>query len=343
MPARLSFARLRQALTRGAVDPVYLLVGEESWFHDEALLLLEAAALDPAAGGINREAFRGPETSLNALVDLASTYPMGPGRRLVVVREADGLDPEGIEALKEYVASPNPRTCLVFADESFDQRRSLFKTLASGATVVECAPLADEGAVAAWARDRLQSRGYGLSPELADAIGAGLAGAGLKRLDAELQKLMSAIGSPRPVQAADLAILAAVPRVGDAFEAARKTLQGDRGGAIRGLRALLEAGEEAPMVLGAIAWYARTALKARAASERRAAPRDLPALYALKPGQVERMRDEIGPVPEATLREAVALCLETDRGIKGGGARDPANAFERMVHRLARSRARRKR
>ena len=340
--ARLTFPRLRQALLRGHVDPVYLLAGEEAWFHDEGLKLIEAAALD-AAAGINREAFRGSETTLFEIVDLASTYPMGPGRRLVVVRDADALKPEGIEALKAYVARPNPRTCLIFSDLSFDQRRSLYKTLAAGATAVDCAPLADETAVAAWARDRLQARGYGLSPELAEAIGLGLAGAGLQRLDAELQKLMSAIGSPRPVEAKDLAILADVPRVGDAFQAARMALRGDRGGAVRSLRALLDAGEEAPMILGAFAWYARTALKARAASERRVAPRDLPALYALKPGQVERMREEIGPVPEAMLREAVALCLETDRGIKGGGAKDPANAFERMVHRLARSRARRTR
>ena len=342
MAARLTFARLRQALTRGAVEPVYVLTGEEAWFHDASLALLETAALDPAGGGINRQAFRGPESGLHEIVDLASTYPMGPGRRLIIVRQADGLKPEGIEALKGYLASPNPRTCLVFADESFDQRRALWKTLAAGAAVVDCAPLADGTAVAAWARDRLQGRGYGLSPELADAIGAGLAGAGLQRLDAELQKLMSAIGSPRPVLAEDLAILAEVPRVGDAFQAARQALRGDRGAAIAGLRALLEAGEEGPMVLGAFAWYARTALKAKAASDRRAAPRDLMALYALKPGQVERMRDEIGPASEAMLREAVALCLETDRGIKGGGAKDPANAFERMVHRLARSRARRK-
>ena len=343
MAGKTTFPRLKQALTRGAVEPVYVLAGEEDWFHDEALALLEAAALDEAAAGINRESLRGPETGIHAIVDLASTYPMGPGRRLVVVREADALKPEGIEALKEYLASPNPRTCLVFSDVSFDQRRSLWKTLSAGATVLDCQPLADGSQVAAWAKDRLQARGYGLSQELAEAIGAGLAGAGLKRLDAELQKLMSAIGAPRPVQAADLAILAEVPRIGDAFEAARAALRGERGAAVRGIRALLEEGEEAPMLLGAFAWYARTALKARAAADRRTPPRDLMPLYALKPGQVERMRDEVGPVPEKMLREAVALCLETDRGIKGGGARDPANAFERMVHRLARARARRPR
>ena len=336
--ARLNFAKLRQALLRGQVDPVYLLAGEEAWFHDEGLRLIESAAIDPAGAAVNRQAFRGSETNLFEIVDLASTYPMGPGRRLVLVRDADALKPEGIEALKAYVARPNPRTCIVFSDLSFDQRRSFYKTLAGGATVVDCLPLGDEAAVAGWARDRLQARGYGLSPELAEAIGLGLAGAGLARLDAELQKMMSAIGVPRPVEAKDLAILADVPRVGDAFQAARQALRGDRGQAIRGLRALLDAGEEAPMMLGAFAWYARTALKAKAASDRRAAPRDLMALYALKPGQVERMRDEIGPASEAMLREAVALCLETDRGIKGGGAKDPANAFERMVHRLARRR-----
>jgi DNA polymerase-3 subunit delta len=332
----LPFARLRQELLRGSIEPVYLFEGPEAWFHDEGLRLLESAA---GIDAMNRQVLRGRETGLHEVVDLASTYPMGSGRRLVAVRAASGLEPEGIEALKDYLARPNPRTVLVFVDEEFDRRRTLYRVLEAGALLVRCEPLAGEGAVATWIRDRLRERGYGLPPELAEAIAVGLQGAGLQRLAAEIDKLMSAIGPPRPVEAPDLAILADVPRVADAFEVAALALRGERGRAIRGARALLEAGEQPPAILGAISWYVRTALKARAAADRRVAPRDLPALYALYPGNMERFRAEVRGLTVGRLREAVRLCARADREIKGEGARDRANAFERLVHGLARAAA----
>jgi DNA polymerase-3 subunit delta len=336
MPRALPFARLRQEIVRGVVEPVYVLDGPESWFHDEAVRILEAAAVVAA---VNRHALRGPETGLHEIVDLASTYPMGPGKRLVVVRDAGKLDAAGIEALGEYLARPNPRALLVFSDEGFDRRRSLYRALESGAVVVRCDPVQGETALAAFIRERLRERGYGLAPELAEAIAMGLQGAGLQRTAAELDKLMSAAGVPRPIEAADLAILADVPRVADAFEVAALALRGERGAAIRGARALLEAGEQPPAILGAISWYIRTALKVRSAIDRRAAPRDVQTLYAINPGHLERFRVEVRHLPAARLREAVRLCARTDREIKGEGARDRANAFERLVHGLARAAA----
>jgi DNA polymerase-3 subunit delta len=335
--AGLSFAAFRQALQRGRIEPVYVLRGEETWFHEEAIRLLEEAAVPREAALVNRQALRGPEIDLVALVDLAMTFPMGPGKRLVVVRQADALRPDGLEELKAYLQAPNPRTCLVLSDESFDERRSLSRALAQGCVRVDCLPLADPQALASWARDRLRARGYGLSPELAEAIGTGLLGAGMQRLDAELQKLMSAVGAPRPITADDLEILADVPRIADVFQAAKLTLNGRRGEAVRAFRALLEEGQEPPMLLGALAWSVRTALKTRAALERRTPPRDLQAIYGLNPGRFDSFRGEAAMSYRA-LRRAVALCLEVDREIKGGGARDPRHAFERLVHRVGRAR-----
>ena len=333
MPRLLPFARLKAELQRGAIEPVYLLAGEEAWFHDEAIRLLEAAA---AAGPLGQDRLRGRDVTPDAIVDLAVTFPMGEGRRFILVREASKIEAEGIEALKDYLARPSPRTLLVFSDTEFDQRRTLWKTLEAGCLQVRCDPIAGEVALAGWVRERLRERGYGLAPELAEAIAVGLGGAGLGRLAAELDKLVSAIGAPRPVEPADLAILADVPRVADAFQIAALALRGDRGGAIRGARALLEAGEEPPVVLGAIAWYVRTALKARAATERRTPPRDLQSLYGLPPGRIDRFRAEVGALPLPALERAVRLCARADREIKGAGARDRANAFERLVHSLAR-------
>jgi DNA polymerase-3 subunit delta len=334
MPNRLTVSQLRQEIGRGRLEPVYVLEGEELFFHEESIRLLEGAALGGGSAVTDRESVRGTEITIAGLLDRAATYPMGGGRRLTVVRGADGLRGEGIEALRSYLARPNPKGCLVFSDTGFDRRRALYRALEAGAVRVDCAPL-DEARAAAWVRERLRARGFGLSPDLAEAIAAGLAGAGLGRVDAELQKLMSAIGAPRPVEAADLVILVDVPKIEDVFRVAVHAVRGERGEAIARARALLRSGEDPVQMLGGLAWYVRNALRARAAGARRLPPRELVALYGIDPGRVERFQREAGPATLADLRRALALCLRADRELKGQGARDPAHAFERLIHRAA--------
>lgn len=331
----LGFMQFRKSLLKGTIEPVYLFEGEEQFFHEEGIGLLENAALAGGNLGLDRESLRGGETTMDAVLDLASTYPMGGGRRVVVVREASGLRCDAPEILERYLARPNPKGCLVFSDVNFDKRRSLYRILRAGAATVDCAPL-HEARLALWVRERLQERGYGIGPELTEAIASGLAGDGLARLDSELEKLMTSIGAPRPVEAADLTVLAKVPRVEKAFVLAREAVGGDRGRAVASLRDLLRSGEEPVMVLGGLAWYFRTALKARLAGDRRIPLRDMRTQYGIDPGRVERFRAEIGRANASDLRYALRLCKWADRELKGMGAKDPANALERMIHRVAR-------
>jgi DNA polymerase III delta subunit len=138
------------------------------------------------------------------------------------------------------------------------------------------------------------------------------------------------------VAPADLRILAEVPRMEDAFRLAAMTARGERGEAIVAVRALLRAGEEPVRLLGALSWYFRTALKAVVAGTRRLPPREVGALYGLDPGRIARFRGEIGRATAGDLRRALALCLRMDGELKGMGARDPAHAFERLIHRVGR-------
>ncbi|HEU4401092.1 MAG TPA: DNA polymerase III subunit delta [Candidatus Polarisedimenticolia bacterium] len=337
MGRTLSFGQLQQALVRGALEPVYLFEGAEEFFHEEGFRLLEAAALPAGTAVTDRDALRGAEIALPALLDLAETYPMGGGRRLIVVRQADDLRADDLEPLKAYLARPNPRTCLVFSDAKFDGRRGLGRALAAGGVRVDCAPL-DETRTALWVRERLRGGGFGISAELAEAITAGYAGGGLAGLDAELSKLMSALGAPRPVEPKDLAILAGVPRVEDAFRVAMQAIRGERGEAVAATRALLRAGEDPVRMLGGISWYVRNALRARSAAARRVPPRELRSLYDIDPGRIERFEREVGRADVAGLRETLALCLRADRELKGQGAKDPAHALERLIHGAGRHR-----
>src|SRR5260221_6893202 len=334
MPRGLSFAQFQQGLLRAQIEPVYLLDGEEIFFHEEAIRLLGQAVLPEGAAAVDRETMRGGETTLPELIDLASTLRMGGGWRLLVVRDADALRSDGVEPLTRDLGRPNPRRCLVFSDPGFDRRRALYKALIAAAARVDCGPL-DDARMAVWIRERLRARGYGLSVELAEAIVAGLDGAGLARLDAELQKLMSAVGAPRPIEPADLSLLGDVPRVEDAFRLAVQILRGERGAAVLAARALLRSGEDPLHLLGGLAWYFRTALKARAAASRRLASHEMTALYGLHPGRVEQFQREIGSTRAEALTRALAGCLRADRELKGDRAQDPAHAIHRLIHGIA--------
>ncbi|MFQ5876145.1 MAG: DNA polymerase III subunit delta [Acidobacteriota bacterium] len=335
MPVRMSFPQFQQSLLRGRVEAVYCFDGEEPFLHDEAVRLLERAVLAEGSAAVDRDLVHGDEATLEMVLDIAATYPMGGGRRLVVVRDADAVRLQSADPLERYLDRPNPKTCLMFSDLRFDRRRAMWRALQRGATLVECAP-PGEARMPGWVRERLQARGYGVTADLAEAIAAGFQGQGLGRLDSELQKLMSAIGPPRPVRPEDLEILAGVPRVGDVWAAARQMVRGRGGEAVAAVRGLLRQGEDPLPLLGALSWYVRMALKARSAAGRRIPPRELQSTYGIDPGRVERMRAEVGDVPVGRLREALALCLRADRELKGAGSRDPAHALERLIHRVAR-------
>src|SRR5437867_6906254 len=193
MPSSLSFVQFRESLGRGVIAPIYLFEGEEVYFHESGIRSLEEAALSREALSTDRESLRGDETSLAAILDLAATYPMGGGRRLIVVRRAGGLRSDTAEPLKTYLNAPNPKSCLVFSDTDFDRRRTVYRLLLERAARVDCRPL-DEARAAAWVRERLRGRGFGISADLVSAIVEGLAGAGLGRVETELEKLMCSIG-----------------------------------------------------------------------------------------------------------------------------------------------------
>lgn len=330
-----SLTQLSRALKSGRIEPVYLFEGEEGYLHDEGIRRLEGAVFGGDDPGLDRDLLRGDESTLAEILDRASTYAMGGGRRLIVVRAASRLRIDDAAGLKKYLANPNPKTCLVFSDPKLDGRKALSRALHQGAARIDCAPL-DERRTAQWIREKLQERGFTIGPDLVEVIMAGLISDGLGRLNAELDKLMSAIGTPRPIEPEDLALLVNVPRTGNAFLLAQQILSGNRAGAVISLRSLLAAGEEPVVVLGGMAWYFRNALKACELSDRRISPRDAGARYGIDPWRAERFHREVEQVGARPLRAALRLCLVADREIKGGGARDPAHAFERLIHRLGR-------
>ncbi|MBA3644764.1 MAG: DNA polymerase III subunit delta [Gemmatimonadaceae bacterium] len=104
--SRAALQTVREAIKRGVFEPVYYVIGDDDYQKEDAVKQLQLAALDPATRDFNLEARRGAELGGEELSTLLSTPPMMAERRVIVIRDAQGLKKDARRALDTYLKRP---------------------------------------------------------------------------------------------------------------------------------------------------------------------------------------------------------------------------------------------
>ena len=213
--AALTLDALLRGLKKGArsaLDPVYLLYGDEDVLKDEALrLLVDAAIGGDAYRDFNFDSRFAADLTPEQFHSLVNTPPMLAERRAVVVRGVEQLSKRKTKLRDEvvrYIAAPNPTTLLVLvfaADEEPDTE------LERATTTVELGPLSPER-VPRWLQHRAGTLGLTLEPDAATLLLEAV-GNDLTTLARELEKLASLTADThRPATAPDVTGLVGVRR-----------------------------------------------------------------------------------------------------------------------------------
>jgi len=254
----LSFSELRRHVKAGHIDPLYLFVGDEAYYHEHGLRLLYNT-LDEAGRLFNLAVFTigsditpGRKASAWAALETANQSPMMAARRIVVIRDFDKIKEDETEMVMEYLKRPSPLATVVFQAASLDQRRRLSAALLKTCTVAAFDRLGDEAAKR-WAEEFLKSRGCRIEPAALGHL-IGLTGTRLMRLANELGKLVAYSGGG----AINLTMVQElVPRAREhsSFELWDAIMERDRKRAVRVMERILDDNErDAPlMVLGSLA------------------------------------------------------------------------------------------
>jgi DNA polymerase-3 subunit delta len=82
---------LRTAFDAGSFDPVIVLRGDEDFTKEELVRQLLATAVDPAMRDFNVDVRRGAELDPAGLRGLLDQLPMMADRRVLVIRDAQGI------------------------------------------------------------------------------------------------------------------------------------------------------------------------------------------------------------------------------------------------------------
>lgn len=314
---------MRQQIASGETAPLFLLEGDDLQSrHDLALEF--TGLVEEGLQAFNVESFYGNEAGaaaardqmIAAILVTARTLPMMVPRRVIIVHEAERLlsprrakdeetKPEApgkrrkaalspAEDLEAYLESPEPMTTLVFVAGPLDGNRRLVKLLRKHAEVVDCGSLETSADAAKWVRTRLERDELTIEPKALSLL-LEATGLSLSRIRAEIEKLVLYAAGESAITAAhvrDLVMPQNEP--GEDFALGKAIWNGSAKDALAEIGAQLEAGAQAPMILGQI----------RAAAG--------------------RLR------PDGRVKSALDSIFETDLAIKSS-AGEPRYLLERLV------------
>jgi len=183
----VTFDSLRNDIVNRNFKPVYLFMGEETYFIDALTDLLEENVLTDAEKDFNMMLFYGVDSDVNTIISSARRFPMMAEYQLVMVKEAQELD--HFDDLNYYVQKPMPSTILVIAYKhgTVDKRKSVVKNIEKAGVVFESKKLY-ENQVPAFITSYFQGRGIGIDEKSAQML-TDFVGNDLSKLIKELEKL----------------------------------------------------------------------------------------------------------------------------------------------------------
>jgi len=256
----LSRLDLERQIKDGRLEPLYLLVGCETFLRDRAARAVTDAAL---SGCLLRE-FN--ETSVSLLTDSANEavaaaeqLPMMSDRRVVRIKHFSKLRDAEEEVLIRYLNNPAPSTVAIFIADDLHKGKKLSKSLMEECVVVDFPALKD-GEAKAWAKSRVKALKVTIDEQAINQI-IGLVGTDVQTLHSELDKLATAAIETGSITRELVDALVGRSRELSNFELGDQLIGGDRKRALQTLCRLLDNEVPPVMLLGLIAGnYHRLAL-----------------------------------------------------------------------------------
>lgn len=169
--------------------PIYILMGDESFFIDKLSDFIADNVLPPEERDFNQTVVFGSDVTPAQVVDMARQYPVMPARyNVIIVKEAQNL--KSWDVVEKYLDHPVKSTVLVFCykNGTIDRRKKIVAKAESVGVVFESRKKKDYE-LSAFIKGYLKQRETTIDDKSAAMIAEHI-GADLSRLVSELDKVL---------------------------------------------------------------------------------------------------------------------------------------------------------
>ena len=134
-----SVLEVEKQLKQKKILPVYYLFGEDSYSIATTFNTIEKAVNPFITSDFDKEVFYGENQTFAGIVGLASTFPFGSEKKIIIVKQAERLKDK--KELVSYLDSPSDVTVLLFLHEGTISKYVLFThSFASTRRTISCTP-----------------------------------------------------------------------------------------------------------------------------------------------------------------------------------------------------------
>ncbi len=318
MPPAAKTGDVVAAIERGELAPVYALGGDEPFLIFRCVTALRRAVLGEEGGqgpSLNLDVYDLREHPLSHVLNAARTLPMFARRRLVIARDLGEVSADQQAPLLEYLADPNPSSCLVLLlAGKIDGRLKLIQALRKSGWLHEFNALRD-WQLADWLAAEARRRKLKLDPDAARAL-ADAAGPDLGRLSLCLEQVALYVGRDAPLTAADVEAVVPESRARGVFELTKAIGAGQTERALLLLSNLLRNREPPLRIQFMLLRQLRQIWRAKEL-DRAGAPRpEIAARVGLSPHFLDDVLVPARRMSEGALARSFELLYQADRTLK---------------------------
>jgi len=258
-------------IEEGNVLPCYFFHGEETFLAYLFVQELKKSLISSEVENYNVEKFNLEENSWMEIIDVARTAPFFFSSWRIIVVELTGgkkdiLSSTEKSILKDYLTSPSSQTVMVIIySGKIKKSSSLFKLFSSLASsqvgVKELKPL-KKRFLSIWIDKKLSLGGKSTTPEAKTRLEE-LVGGDLRRINNELEKLITFVGDRKIIELDDVNQISGWVKSFVEWEIADSLEKGDLKQSFLILDSLLKEGVKPELVVGIISRFFRDLLLAK--------------------------------------------------------------------------------
>ncbi|MBF1410630.1 MAG: DNA polymerase III subunit delta [Prevotella histicola] len=169
-------------------SPIYVLMGDESYYIDQISDYVATHVLSPEERDFNQTVCFGSDVNAIQVTDMARRYPMMSEYQVIIVKEAQNI--RSLDALEKYLKNPVKSTILVWCHKNgkIDARKKVVGLAQTVGVVFESQKLRDYQ-LPEFIQNYLKQKKVSIDPKSCQMI-ADHIGADLNRLTSELDKVL---------------------------------------------------------------------------------------------------------------------------------------------------------
>lgn len=169
-------------------NPVYFLMGEETYYIDLISDLLENKVLSEEEKSFNQTILYGKDTTAEEIISVCKRFPMMSKFQLVIIKEAQDLSSK-IDGLINYLLNPMHSTVLVinYKYKTLDKRKKIYKAIQKFGLILN-SKKPYENQVSTWILNKLKEDNYTIDLK-ANQMLVEFLGGDLKMINNQLNKL----------------------------------------------------------------------------------------------------------------------------------------------------------